>query len=518
MRRPQAAATSVTSTRVSVQAPIGGWNARDPLSSMKETDAIELENWFPKSSSVELRKGYSRFATIPEAGHTLMVYRAPNGVETLFAASALGIYNVTAGGAITGAPATPLTSSSSCQFTMITTAGGSFLWCCNGVDKPRYWNGTAWVLLDGTSTPALTGISDSKAIVNVSLFKSRLFFILKDSLSFWYLPVNSVAGAAAEFPLGALFRQGGYIVAATSHTIDGGDGPDDRFIVITSKGEVAVYTGTDPANASTWALTGIYQIAPPIGRKCFARVEGDLAILTAAGVLPFSKALSKSNSGTLVAITDKIDSAFNWHWQEGRDLAGWQMLLYPSEKMLIINIPLKSGVTHQFVLNTATGAWCKFVGLTCSAMEIYSLELYSISGRYVNHLLGGASDNGDAILARFRQAYTGLKSPNRSKHVKMLQLPLVLTADMNLKLALDKDYESTLSTLGNSVSGSSDVSRWDSARWDIDRWVGEFTNSQWRKVACQPGFMISLRSEVSVKDASVAWTVTHYIYETGGIF
>lgn len=43
-------------------APIGGWNARDPVSDMDEKDAIYLDNMFPNSTSVQLRNGSTRFA------------------------------------------------------------------------------------------------------------------------------------------------------------------------------------------------------------------------------------------------------------------------------------------------------------------------------------------------------------------------------------------------------------------------------------------------------------------------
>ena len=45
----------------------------------------------------------------------------------------------------------------------ITTAGGSFLWICNGADAPRHWNGSAW------ATPTLSGVTATD-IVSVDEF------------------------------------------------------------------------------------------------------------------------------------------------------------------------------------------------------------------------------------------------------------------------------------------------------------------------------------------------------------
>lgn len=43
----------------------------------------------------------------------------------------------------------------------------------------------------------------------VWVYKNRLFFVEKDSLNAWYLPVDSIGGAAEKFPLGGVFTRGG---------------------------------------------------------------------------------------------------------------------------------------------------------------------------------------------------------------------------------------------------------------------------------------------------------------------
>jgi hypothetical protein len=44
-----------------IPAPVGGWNARDSLDQMEETDAILLDNWFPGLGRVEQRGGFTKF-------------------------------------------------------------------------------------------------------------------------------------------------------------------------------------------------------------------------------------------------------------------------------------------------------------------------------------------------------------------------------------------------------------------------------------------------------------------------
>lgn len=45
-------------TAVAIPAPVGGWNARDALDKMPETDAVKLVNWIPRGSYVQSRGGY----------------------------------------------------------------------------------------------------------------------------------------------------------------------------------------------------------------------------------------------------------------------------------------------------------------------------------------------------------------------------------------------------------------------------------------------------------------------------
>ena len=71
-------------------------------------------------------------------------------------------------------------------------------------------------------------------------------------MSLWYLPLNSISGAASEFPIGNFLQKGGKIVAIIPWTIDSGHGSDDLFCILSSEGEIAVYSGTDPASLTTW--------------------------------------------------------------------------------------------------------------------------------------------------------------------------------------------------------------------------------------------------------------------------
>ena len=52
-------------------------------------------------------------------------------------------------------------------------------------------------------------------------------------------------------------------------TRDGGVGPDDYLTIVTNLGEVVVYAGVDPSDATNFTLAGVYQIGKPAGRNSF---------------------------------------------------------------------------------------------------------------------------------------------------------------------------------------------------------------------------------------------------------
>ena len=186
--------------RTGIPSPTGGLNAIDSLATMPPLDCVFMDNWWPQQDGVMVRKGWEVFGNVPEdtviSPHnirSIMSYMPPNSTnKKLFVGCESGIYDITAGGAI--AAVSSAATNGEWQHANVSTAGGNFLWCCNGVDKSRYYNGSAWTVLDTLSTPALTGIV-SADITNVHSFQARMYFTVKDSLDFYYLPVNSIAGA-----------------------------------------------------------------------------------------------------------------------------------------------------------------------------------------------------------------------------------------------------------------------------------------------------------------------------------
>ena len=522
-------ATQRTSKPYPLPAPVGGWNARDSITSMKPTDAIQLDNMFPTARNVQSRKGSILFATLPVDTdpldphniRSLMSYNPSSGTPKLFAACEDGIYEATAGGTISSVSSAA--TSGEWQHTMISNAAGTFLWCCNGVDDCRYYTGSAWVVLTGASTPAITGIV-STDVTNVSLFKSRLYLCEKASLSFWYLGVNSINGAASEFPLGALFPRGGYLMATASWTFDGGSGPDDYFAAITSEGELVLYQGTDPSNSATWALVGVFFIGKPLGRRCFVKLGGDLAVQTVQGLQPLSKVLQSATLESSESISNKIESAWVTSSEKGKDLFGWQPIVFPSANMLLVNVPVLNAeeqniiFSYQFVMNTQTKAWCRFAGMSAEVWGIHDDKLYfAVHNKIYQAWVGAYDESFGPIDVRVRQAYF-TPTGGSIAQVKLLQ-PLfeITSTKISVQMGIDVDYND-LTGAFSSVTYAEGISYYDEAEWDEAKWTGSLFNGEWRAVSHNPGKALSLRLRFFGRGVTLTWNATNLVLQQGSIF
>ncbi|MDY6498001.1 hypothetical protein, partial [Clostridioides difficile] len=177
-----------------------------------------------------------------------------------------------------------------------------------GTDKLLNYDGTNWTKVDGASTYAITGVTTS-TLNNIEVFKNRVWFTQAGTLNAWYLPTSAIAGAATAFPLQGIATLGGYLTGIGTWTIDAGYGVDDLLVFCTSKGQIIVYKGTDPASATTWALVGVWNVGTPVGPRCLYKYSGDLLYICQDGVLPLSSALQSSRVNPKVALTDKIQQA-----------------------------------------------------------------------------------------------------------------------------------------------------------------------------------------------------------------
>ena len=475
---------------------------------MGPADAIALDNFFPGDSEVTLRRGFASHATgLGSSVETLMTYDGA-GTAEMYGAAGTNIYEVTSAGAVGAAVVSSLTNARF-QWTNIATSGGSFLWICNGADAPRHYSGSAW------ATPTLTGVTAAD-IVNVTLHKRRLMFCFNNSLKFGYLAVNTIAGAVSEFDLSSLFALGGTLTAIGTWTRDGGAGADDLAVFITSNGEVAVYSGTDPSDATKWALVGVFKIGRPIGRRPMEKVGADLVIITDAGAVPLSQVLQSGESAPTTTVTDKISGAFKDAADKHFSKFGWQVVLYPKGKYGLFNIPISTTPDfHQYVVNLTTGAWCRFKGQTAHCWVVFGGDLYfGGSGGVVYKADTGSNDNGAAILGYGKTAFNYFESRGIQKQFTMIRPVMKSDGDLPVSLGFDVDFADGTAVYSPSTVSSSGA-EWDTAIWDDAEWAAPASVVQaWRSVQ-GIGYCGSIRVRTSTTNQTVDWHATDVIWIPG---
>ena len=448
-----------------VPAPVAGWDAKNPLASMPPLAAVQLKNWFPQPGWVEVRRGYKVHASsVGSEVETLATWHGPSG-SAMFAAAGGSIWSVTANSAATEAYAATATNDR-WQWCQHTTSAGSFLFLVNGVDAPIHYNGSAWAV------PTITGITAADAVGVIS-HKKRLWFVLADSTKGAYLGTEAIAGAASEFQFGSLFTRGGYLMALATWTRDGGAGADDYLVAISSRGQVALYQGTDPSSASTWALVGVFDVPPPIGRRCFARYGADLLLMTLEGVFPLSQLLSVDQSqASRVAITDNIAPEFNRAARSYGSLFGWEVCSYAKGTRLVVNVPtVELSAAKQYVMNTITGGWCEFDSHNANCWVVYNDTLYFGGDGVVYQADTGSADIDAPITATGQAAYNALGAAN-TKRFSMIRPLVTVSATNRPSVGISTDFVETQAMSSISPATGASAAAWDTAIWDSSEWSG----------------------------------------------
>lgn len=499
--------TSITS---SVPAPVGGWDAKNGLASMPQENAIRLDNVFPDLTEVRLRRGFQEYATGIGSGdvESLMEYSGPGGSQ-FFAAGNNAIYDISGAGAASSA-VTGL-SSTRFQHTMFSTSGGNFLWICNGVDDPRYFDGTSW------STPSLTGVPPG-SIAGVAAHQRRLFFALNDSLKFGYLPLLSIAGGVSEFDLAPIFDKGGFLQAIGSWTRDGGAGMDDVACFITSEGQVAVFSGSDPGSFADWALTGVFNIGKPLGRRCVFKVGSELVVITEDGYVPLSAILPIERVNIQgQALSDRIRNAVKEAAQAHGANFGWQCIFYPKGSYALFNVPVSSTTAQQHVVNTQTGAWCRFTGQHARCWGLYRGDLYfgGTDGR-VMKADAGVSDDGTAIAGAVKPAFNYFGRRSGLKRFRMMRPLIESNGSIPVATNWNVDFEDVAPT---SVPTAPEVTGalWDSAQWDVDVWApGKQLVNPWISIN---GIGYAGTPSIAIMTSTLTFALKAFdvMYEAGGV-
>jgi len=494
---------------ITLPSPVGGWNAISALTDMPPTDAISMENLIPQADSVRSRDGYATHTTpaLTDA-QTLVSYNA--STSRLLLAANGNIYDITSSGA--GTDKTGALGAFA-NNKWLTNGYKDKIIFCNSADTPLEYDGSSVTQMSITG-PTVTELAGSVT------FKGRVIYWEKPAgtnpQSFWYAAAGAYTGAITKFDL-TEFTKGGYVASCFNWTHDGGQGLDDHFVVIMSTGQVLVYAGSDPGDATDWHMIGVYDIGEPVGAKPVSQVGGDAVILTKDGYIILSAAIQDGRYSENSHYSFKISPAAAQAAQDYGANFGWESTLFTGGSLFIVNVPISSSNSIQHVRNTTTGAWTKFTGLNATTFVVHDGSLYFAGTDGKVYKYRGRSDNSRFIPYRCTQAYSYLGDPGNKKQVTAVEVQSNYQFPKYLWSDFWSDYnEKDLPAITDPPEPT--PSDWDTAQWDSSEWDGSSagTNTS-RRNAIANGYTISHTLRLRSRSQRFIWYASHIYIKPAGV-
>lgn len=471
--KPWQGVPSAPTTRVAMVAPpVGGITAVQPYAQMNSSYCISAVNLITDGTGMKVRTGYSSFASGLGGSVRCVIPFIGLSQNALFAVTEDGIYDITAGGS------GPWTAD--VTFGTSTSATGWGVWTNFVNDAGTHYaiyadeeNGLYRCPEGGTwaAVTDITGVSETN-LAFVTQHSQRLWFAEKNSATAWYLAAGAIAGVASPFNFGNKFSHGGTLIGLYVWTVDGGSGMDDLLVAIGSGGDVIVYRGYNPDDASTWEMVGQYYIgALPAGRRVANNESGELYIISQYGVVPLSRLITgqlvqKENTMLSLNIAPLVADAMKLTITQ----RGWELRNVPSENAFFLSRPDITGFQpQQFVLSTRTNGWTIYNGLPYQTGDTFDGLFYFGDADGNVWTLSGTTDDGEdinfALLTSF-QEYGQVGTYKRAQLIR----PLFIAANPPTYKAVARyDYQLDLPDLTGTAPTISGA-LWDVALWDESMW------------------------------------------------
>lgn len=518
-KTPRRAAAAQVAKAGILPAPVGGLNYRDPISAMSPTDALVLDNFIPKQTGVELRKGWQYHTTaVPDPIVSIFTYNAPNPANSkVFAAAGGEIYDVTS-----STPSVSQTATGSNDDLWVTTqfsnGADTFLLAVSpGAGYWTYDTANGWVQQTVTGLPA-----DPSSVM---VWKNRVWFTVEGESNVYYLDtVDAIAGTASAFEMGSLLRNGGYVRALVNWTLDAGVGIDDYLIVIGSEGDVGVWQGTDPTDANKFGLKGVWYVGPvPKYGKFYTSYGGDVMVVSELGLVPVSRLINGQFSETQPGPSQKIQSVLSPLISRLRTNKSWDVFVAPANDVLVISLPVDAGSYVQFAMNVNTGAWCTFSNMPINCGALLNGELYFgiEDGRVAKGLTGRLDavavngTGGTPVEGDVQTAFNAFGSPGLLKKFSMARPIFLSKGPPSVKLQINTQYSFT--NVGGSPSFTQQAEGvWDLSYWNQTYWAGSSASFQAWVGTTGLGYYAALRMKVRGEPGTI-FTSSHMLYETGGL-
>lgn len=440
-----------------VRAPKGGWNTRDPVSEMTPTDAVILNNLIPDTDGVSVRPGYTQYVQLVSSSYwtnALISWKTQYG-DRLIAAAPVSAASHSLFDASTASVITIKTGYVGSRWRAGVMSGRMAL--VNGADQPQeltYTPGTGTTVTDLTITG---GTPNPEAFKHIHIFKSRSYFATGTEPAFWYSAVNALGGTLSRFAIDRVASTSGNVIDINSWTRDGGAGPDDFFVLFLDTGEVLAYAGSNPGDATDWALVGRYKLgrvltSTQFGGKLHVVTDQDYNILPDDLLTEGLSTPSKLSGAARDAVAR--DQSDNWQVFFDAEL-GWR----------IVNVPYGSS-REQHVTNLRTGGATRFT-YPANCWAKYNGNLYFGGQSAKVYRVRDGDDNGTAIEWACQQAFTDFGDP-RQKMIHNYRPMWSVEGSFTLGSGLAYDYDT--SAFFQEGSTATDGPFWNTSPWNTTSW------------------------------------------------
>jgi hypothetical protein len=513
-----------------IAAPFGV-NVVSPASAIPDTDGLILLNVVAGDRGLKPRQGFLEHVTGVGSGQvrSLIPYHgSTSAADKLFAATQTNIYDCSVS---TGTPTSAHTfatndakSGHGIWQNFATTADHYLLYCDETNGYLIYTQGTGlW------SAGSVTGVTPGN-LVFVMQWKSRVWFVERNTSKAWYLAPGAISGAATSFDFGPLFRSGGYLVGLWTWTVDGGAGMDDFLVAISSSGDVVVFAGSDPSSSATFQQLGEWSTGGvPAGRRIATQFGGDILILTLLGILPLSKLVGGQLVTPDTYETYKIRPLFNQIISTQQQSLGWEMLIHPQDNFLFLNTPGTPGEPQeQFAMSYATRGWARFRGLDVYSAAIWQGNLFfgtrdgrvcKSTGFLDNVARDGTTVNASPVESVVLSSFQTLQSANK-KMVRLIRA-LFIIRDIAPSVQTFARYDFDMRDVSGTIAAPQALaggSVWDTATWDASTWADTGAVGTYNTVQGATGIGSSIAVGLRMKTSGYTVFVGFDIaWEEGGL-
>jgi hypothetical protein len=340
---------------------------------------------------------------------------------------------------------------------------------------------------------------------HVWLYRSRMFFVERDSLRAWYTDASAL-GAMSDINLSGVFRKGGSLLFGATWSLDSGDGLDDKCVFVTTEGELAVYSGNDPSSSTDWALEGRYDIGKPLAKRAVMRAGGDVLIATDDGIVPVSQVVQKDPAAlSLAAVSRPIEQT--WAEEARRHNGGAELLKWTSEYIGLVILP---DADRMLTVNLQTGAWAEQSGWfgNCAGEFLGDVYIGRENGR-VYKLNDTGLDDGATFVARVCFAFNDGGNPASYKVTNLARAAWFAEGKFAYRIGIATDYSVAFPSAPSAVdSGATTTGMiWGTSNWGDEVWGGAVgqpaagLQSNWQSVS---GAGFSMAPTVQVTSGSDA--------------